>query len=60
LRLFQRRRSWFRIANISYTEVPDVDEAVSVLVGQGYALTSDDASHEGLIRASLLRSSLPV
>ena len=47
LRLLQRKRSWFRMAALSYTEVPDVDAAVACLVAAGFACTSDAASPEG-------------
>ncbi len=47
LRLFQRKRSWFRMAALSYTEVPDVDAAVACLVAAEFASTSDAASLEG-------------
>lgn len=47
LRLFQRRRDWFRMAALSYTEAPDVDAAVASLVAAGFARTSDAISPEG-------------
>lgn len=51
LRLFQRKRLWFRMAALSYTEVPDVGAAVTCLVAAGFACTSDAASPEGKCRA---------
>lgn len=47
LRLFQRKRTWFRIAALTYTEVPDVNTAVASLLATGFACTSDNATPEG-------------
>ena len=41
LRLFQRRRHWFRISTLAYTEVPDTSEAVAALTAAGFARTAD-------------------
>ena len=41
LRLFQRRRHWFRISTLAYTEVPDTSEAVAALTAGGFARTAD-------------------
>ena len=48
LRLFQRKRHWFRIASLNYSEVPDTSEAVAELTEAGFARTSDKPSMQGL------------
>lgn len=48
LRLFQRKRHWFRISTLSYTEVPDMSDAVEALMAAGCARTSDNPSMPGL------------
>ena len=49
LRLFQRKRHWFRIRTLSYSEVPDTSEAVAALTAAGFARTSKDPSVQGAV-----------
>ena len=55
LRLFQRRRHWFRISTLAYTEVPDTSEAVAALTTAGFARTADAPTTLGA-QASELRA----
>ena len=47
LRLFQRKRHWFRISTLSYSEVPDTSEAVAALTAAGFARISNNPSAQG-------------
>ena len=49
LRLFQRKRHWFRIPTLSYSEVPNTSEAVEALTAAGFARTSDIPSMQGML-----------
>ena len=57
LRLFQRRRHWFRISTLQYTEVPDTSEAVAALTAAGFARTADTPTTFGVL-ASQFRAAV--
>lgn len=49
LRLFQRKRHWFRLSTLSYSEVLDTSQAVAALTAAGFARTSRDPSLQGAV-----------
>lgn len=54
LRLFQRRRHWFRISTLQYTEVPDTSEAVAALIAADFARTADAPTTVGVSASNFL------